>query len=258
MKFNIMLKQACYLLVMLTLPMLSFGNGQEDALFSKANNYYSKAQYKDALNTYQQIINNGHESASVYFNMGNASYKDDDLPSAILYYEKAHKLAPGDDDINYNLKYANLKTTDKIDEVPEFFLTQWWKGLILNFSTGTLAAWSILFILLASGILVIYFFAGSVTTKKAAFFGAALFFFLGIAAIFMANRQLSYFDGHPGAIVFSGSVNVKSSPADKSNTLFVIHDGTKVNVLDSSEDWMKISLANGNEGWIKQSDVKEI
>jgi tetratricopeptide (TPR) repeat protein len=257
MKFD-MLKRGFYLTMVLLLPLLSFAGEGSNALFSKGNALYAKGQYKDALATYQQVIDQGYQSAAVYFNMGNASYKNDDIASAVLYYEKAHKLAPGDDDINYNLKYVNLKTTDKIEEVPEFFVTRWWHSFILGFSTQALAVWSIIFVLLASLILALYFFAGSVVIKKASFYIAILFFFVGVLAMFMGNRQLSYFEDHPEAIVFSPSVNVKSGPVDNSNTLFVIHDGTKVNVLDSSNGWAKISLANGNVGWVKQGDVKGI
>ena len=257
MKFSV-IKRYLYLLAMLVFPLLSFGSDGASALFSKANALYAKGEYKDALAAYQQLVDQGYQSAAVYFNMGNASYKNDDIAPAVLYYEKAHKLAPGDDDINYNLKYVNLKTTDKIEEVPEFFITRWWHGFILSFSTQALGVWSIIFVLLGSVVMVLYFFARSVALKRVSFYGYILFFFMGVILIFVANRQLSYFEDHPEAIVFTPSVNVKSSPAENSNTLFIVHDGTKVNVLDNSNGWTKISLANGNEGWLKQGDVKGI
>jgi tetratricopeptide (TPR) repeat protein len=257
MKFK-MLKRLFYLMAIFALPLLSLGADSSSALFSRGNALYAKGQYKEAMATYQQLIDQGYQSAAVYFNMGNASYKNDDIAPAVLYYEKAHKLAPGDDDINYNLKYVNLKTTDKIEEVPEFFLTRWWHAFILSFSTSALAVWSIIFVLAGSAVLILYFFAGSVGVKRVAFYVAILLFFAGVLAMFTANRQLSYFEDHREAVIFSSSVNVKSGPVDQSNTLFVIHDGTKVNVLDSSNGWTKISLANGNEGWVKQGDMKEI
>jgi len=246
------------LFVGLVLPMLSFGNDDVQALFAKGNGYYAKAQYKEALNTYQQILDDGYQSPAVYFNMGNASYKTDDIPSALLYYEKAHKLAPGDEDINVNIRFANLKTTDKIDEAPEFFLANWWKAFILSFSVSALSTLSILFVLLGSGVLVIYFFTNSVSIKKSSFYASMLLFFLGVLTIFVAGMQISYFDGHRQAIIFSSSVVVKSGPVEKSNGIFVLHDGTKVNILDNSNGWLKIRLGNGNEGWIRATDVKEI
>jgi len=257
MKFN-RIKRLLLLAACLVLPMLSFGAGKANELFAKGNALYAKGQYEQALNAYRQVINEGYQSAALYFNMGNASFKNDDLASAILYYEKAHKLAPGDDDINFNIRFANSKTTDKIDEVPEFFLARWWKAFILAFSTGTLAMLSIIFVLIGSAMLVLYFFANSISIKKASFYISVSLLCLGVFAIFVAVMQIDYFNNRRQAIVFSGSATIKSAPADRSASLFVIHDGAKVNILDESNGWMKIRLANGNIGWIKDADVKEI
>ena len=240
------------------LPIMSFGNNDATGVFEKGNSLYAKGQYKEAMDCYKQLLDKGYESAVVYYNMGNASYKMDDMPSAILYFEKAHKLAPTDEDINFNIRLTNLKTTDKIEEIPEFFLTRWWKSSILLFPVETLSVMSVIFFLIGSGLLILYFFANSFPVKKYAFYAALAIFFIGILTIFAGNRQLNYFDNHHQAIVFSSSVTVKSGPVDKSTTLFVIHDGTKVNVEDNNNDWIKIKLTNGNEGWIKASDVKEI
>jgi tetratricopeptide (TPR) repeat protein len=239
-------------------PTIAYCDGQSTGPFEKGNNYYAKGMYKEALASYKSSVNDGYQSASLYFNMGNASYKLADYPSAILYYEKAHKLAPGDDDINFNIRFANLKTTDKIDELPEFFLARWWRNFILGFSISTLATVSILLVLLASGMLILYFFSGSVATKKLSFYTALIFFGLGLLSLLMATGQGIYFNDHKQAIIFSGTVSVKNSPLEKSGTLLILHDGTKVNILESNNNWFKIRLANGNEGWIKASDVKEI
>jgi len=252
------LKRTLFLVVWLVLPMLSFGNDQAQALFAKGNAYYSKAQYKEALTTYQQISGEGYQSAALYFNMGNASYKSDDIPSALLYFEKAHKLAPGDEDINYNIRFASLKTIDKIDEAPEFFLANWWKAFILSFSVGSLTVLSIVLVMLASVVLIIYFFANSVSIKKSSFYASIVLFLLGVLTIFMTGMQINYFDNHRQAIIFASSVTIKSGPVEKSGSLFVLHDGTKVNILENNNGWMKIRLGNGNEGWIKAGDVKEI
>ncbi len=224
----------------------------------KGNAYYAKARYKEALTTYQQILDEGYQSAALYFNMGNASYKSDDIPAALLYFEKAHKLAPGDEDINYNIRFANLKTVDKIDEAPEFFLANWWKAFILSFSVGTLTVLSLILVMLASVALIIYLFANSVSVKKSSFYASIVLFLLGVLTIFMTGMQISYFDNHRQAIIFSSSVTIKSGPVEKSGSLFVLHDGTKVNILENNNGWMKIRLDNGNEGWIKAADVKEI
>jgi tetratricopeptide (TPR) repeat protein len=257
MRFN-SIKLVLYLLAFMVLPLFSFGNAQTDVLFEKANASYAKGQYKEALSGYQEILNSGYESPAIYFNMGNASYKTDDIPSALLYYEKARKLSPGDEDINFNIVFANTRTADKIEEMPDFFLGRWMKSLVLSYPADTLGVVSLLSVLLGSALLILYFFAHSVPVKKSSFYAAILLFFLGISAVFMANRQISYFDDHRQGIVFSSPVTVKSAPNDKSRALFVIHDGTKVNILESNDSWIRIRLANGNEGWMKIADLKEI
>lgn len=257
MKFN-MMKQALYILIAFVIPSICFGADSVQALFASGNASYNKGRYEGALAAYQKVIKTGYESAALYFNMGNASYKTGDIPSALLYYGKAHKLSPGDEDINFNIKFVNLKTTDRIDEAPEFFISKWWKGFILGVSANVLGWLSIVFVLLASGILILYFFTTSVAIKKTSFYGAVILFALGAFTIFIAGMQVSYFNGHKEAVIFGSSVIVKSGPVEKAGSLFVIHEGTKVNVLDDSSGWMKIKLANGNEGWIKMADAREI
>jgi tetratricopeptide (TPR) repeat protein len=251
------LKQTFFLLVWIILPLLSFGNDQPDALFAKANGYYARAQYKEALATYQKIIAAHEHSAAVYFNMGNASYKLGDIPSALLYYEKAHQLSPNDDDINANIRLANSKTRDKIEDVPEFFLDRWWETIFLGFSANTFALSSLLSVLLGSAFLIIYFFAYRRAVKKSSFFAAITCFILSIFSIFLLSQQINYFKQRQG-IVFSSPVYVKSAPAEQSRDLFLIHDGTKVMILEDHKEWLRVRLANGNEGWIKASDLKVI
>lgn len=257
MKFN-SLKRAAYVFAFIVLPLLSFGNDQADALFAKANASYAKAQYKDALLTYQKILSGGDESAAVYFNMGNASYKLDDIPSALLYYEKAHKLSPADEDIKVNIRLANLKTSDKMEEVPEFFLRRWWNSFIFSFSATTFSVISILLILAGSAFLLVYFFSLSPAVKRASFYTAITLFVLGLFTVFIAGRQVSFLENNREAIVFSSVISVKSAPEESSKVLFVIHEGIKVTLLENSSSWIKIRLANGNEGWIRQADIKEI
>jgi tetratricopeptide (TPR) repeat protein len=257
MRFS-MLKRALYIFIAFVIPSICFGEDNMQALFASGNASYNKGQYKEALAAYQKVFDSGYESAALYFNMGNASYKTDDLPSALLYYGKAHKLSPGDEDINFNIRFVNQKTTDKIDEAPEFFVAKWWRGFILALSTNVLGWLSVLLVLAASGMLILYFFTGSVTIKKASFYCAVILFVLGAFTIFTAGMQVNYFNGHKEAIIFNPSVTVKSGPVDKAGALFVIHDGTKVNVLDDSNGWLKIKLANGSEGWIKAGDAKVI
>ena len=257
MKLN-SLKRTLFLLIWMVLPLLSFAGDQADVLFAAGNASYAKGHYKEALASYQKILDGAHQSAAVYFNMGNSSYKLADIPSALLYYEKAHRLSPNDEDIKANIRLANSKTSDKIEEVPEFFLNRWWNSFMLSFSVHTFSIWSIILVLLGSAFLILYFFAESFLVKKSSFFTAILFLFFGVLVLFISGRQVSYFKEHRQAIIFMSPVTVKSAPAEQSGSLFVIHEGMKVNVLGGDNGWFRIRLANGNQGWVKQSELKEI
>jgi tetratricopeptide (TPR) repeat protein len=250
-------RQGAGLLLLFLLPVFSWGSDY-NALYKQANEQYKKAQYQDAAKSYSEIVDAGYQSATVYYNLGNAYFKLGDVPSALLYYEKAHKLAPGDEDINFNIYFANSKTPDKVEPAPAFFATQWWHSIILYFPIGTLSVLSVLCIIAGSGLLVLYLFTNIIALKKASFYTGILIVISGLSFVFISNRQTHYFNDHHTAIIFSGSVNVKSGPGEQATTLFVLHDGTKINILDTSNDWIKVQLANGNEGWIQQSDVKEI
>jgi tetratricopeptide (TPR) repeat protein len=256
-KYN-RLKSGWYLLLLLSLPTLSFGSDATTTLFAKGNQQYAKGQYQQAEQSYLQIVNDGYQSAAVYYNLGNVYYKLDDIPSALLYFEKAHKLNPGDEDINSNIRLARSKTTDKLDQVPEFFVTAWWHSFILSLSANTLGVLSVLLFLAGFAVLILYIFTHSVSIKKASFFTGIVLICFGLITIFIANRQVYYFNNHHQAIIFTSSVTAKSSPDGNAKPLFVVHEGTKVDIMQTDNNWIEVELPNGNAGWITASDVKQI
>jgi len=239
-------------------PLFLCAKGNPEALFAKGNSQYAKAQYKEAAQSYQEVLNDGYKSAEVYFNLGNAYYKMGEMAPAILYYEKAYKVTPGDQEISLNLQLANLKIADKIESVPEFFLTKWWKSFFLFFSAQALSGFAVAFLLLGFALLIVYLFAISISIKKPAFYAGIILLALGLLSIFIVSTQNSYLNSSSQAIVFNGTVNVKSGPDDKSKTLFVIHEGTKVTIKQNDNNWIKVELPNGNIGWIEVIAVKEI
>jgi tetratricopeptide (TPR) repeat protein len=249
-----------FVIALVLLFSIPYFSGAENfpALFKQGNDAYAKARYQQAIGLYEQMLNGGCHSEEVYFNLGNAYFKLGDIPSALLNYEKAHKLVPGDEDINFNIYFANSKTSDKVEPAPEFFATRWWHNIILHYPMHTLSILSILLLVAGSGLMILYLFANIVQLKKAAFYLGLVVIFSGVLTVFIANRQQHYFNDYQQAIIFSGSVNVRSAPLEQAVTLFVLHEGTKVNILDNSNGWLKIQLANGTEGWIHQADIKDI
>jgi tetratricopeptide (TPR) repeat protein len=256
-KYN-MLKRCIYILLLIASPLLAFSNDGTNALFKKGNDQYQKGKYKDAQVAYQKLVDDGNLSIALYYNLGNAYYKTGDIAPALLYYEKAHKLSPGDQDINANIRLANTKTADKIEAPQEFFITKWWHGFILALPADTWAIGGVLLILAGFGLLILYRLTNSVGIKKTAFFSAIAALIIGVCATFIAGRQAHYFDSHHDGIIFSSTVTVKSAPATTSKNVFVLHEGTKVEILDNTGTWIRIRLVNGSEGWVTVGDAKEI
>ena len=249
------------LLVLISEIQNSFGNeniSHYENLMKQGNEFYAKGNFDSAVVVYQNIINADFESANLYYNLGNAYYKMKNIPSAILFFEKAKKLDQGDNDILFNLQLANQQITDKIEPLPEMFLTKWWNGIISSVSMDSWAKWAIILAFYAMFMFMFFNLSEAAWLKK-------LYFWTGVAGISLAILSFTFALKHEKlisenaeAIVFSPSVTAKSSPDDNSTNLFVIHEGIKVKILEKVSDWYKISLPDGNIGWMKKEDVKGI
>lgn len=249
----------CAVLLLFVLPCcVSAKEINAEALLKQGNAAYAKNDYKAAAKAYQQVLDAGYESVAVYFNLGNANYKLSEMPEAILNYEKALKLSPGDTDIQLNLQLVNLKITDRIEAVPVFFLTKWWRGFIYFLSLSTLSVFTVVCFIAGFTLIIIYLFLTAKWHKKLAFYAGMTAISLGLIFMIMAGVQSHYLNSTQQGIMFTGASDVKAGPDNKQKTLFVIHLGTKVTIQEQEGDWIKVLLANGNGGWIKISDVKKI
>ncbi|MBN2173660.1 MAG: tetratricopeptide repeat protein [Bacteroidales bacterium] len=229
-----------------------------DTLYFKANAAYSNEMYADAAHLYQQIVDKGYESSDLYYNLGNAYFKTNDIPSAILYYEKAKKLRPNDEDINFNLKIANTKIVDKIEPVPELFLKEWWRSLYNMFSANTWAKISIGGFILFFVLLAFYLLSKLMKIRKLAFYSGLVILFFTIFSFTIAYKKYNLVTKQKEAIVFTPTITVKSSPNPNSVDLFVIHEGSKVQIMEKVGDWYEIKIANGSVGWLPGQSIKQI
>lgn len=224
----------------------------------KANQSYSSAEYAVAVTQYESVIQSGYESAGLYFNLGNAYFKLNNIPAAVLFYEKACKLDPTDDNIRFNLALANSRIIDKMEPLPEFFLRTWWKSARDLFSSDRWAMLGVAGFILALGSIVLFIISRSVSTRKIAFWcGIILLALMSVSFLFSISGYREY-SSKTSAIIFTPTVTVKSSPADASIDLFVIHEGTKVQITDLVEGWSEVRLANGNVGWLKTETFRII
>jgi len=247
-----------YFLIILVLVTSVVFAQDNQALLEKGNAAYKSKYYQQAIDCYLKVIKSGFEAPSLYFNMGDAYYKLNDYPSAILYYEKAKRLKPGDEDINFNLKVANTKIVDKMETVPDFFLVRWFRGLSNIFSFNMWAILGIIFLVIFLGIFTLYLFSRTLKIRKLSFWISCLPLALTLLSFIFAQSQYSSLNNTTEAIIFSPSVTAKSTPDANSTDLFVIHDGTKVKVTDNVGDWSEIKIENGSKGWVSNSSFKII
>jgi tetratricopeptide (TPR) repeat protein len=228
-------------------------------LMDSALSAYSAGMFGMALEYYRYVIDSLHEeSAALYYNMGNASFRRNDLASAILYYEKALKLAPNDDDIIFNLGLSNSRIPDKIESVPEMLLVRWYKKITHLLTPNhwayiTLGALAVALIFLA-----LYFVAYNIVIRKIGFWMGVVAFLFFIFSLTISHQTAKEQTTQNTGIVFSASLTVKSSPEESSADLFVLHEGTKVWILDQLNRWYKIKIANGSVGWIPATEIEVI
>ena len=246
------------LLILGLLALMGTAKAQSDAdlWFGQANTAYNSGNYDTAVVVYQKILDAGMESVAVYYNMGNAYYKLREFPMAIYCYEKALKLDPSDEDVQTNLAIANAAIVDKIEPVPQSFIVRWWQRLRSAMS-GNQWAWCSI---AAFGMLLLMLFlflrARKVGLRKLGFFMGLLFLAAFALSVVFAMQLKHSAETQDQAIVMTPTVTVKSSPSTESVDLFVLHEGTKVEVMDTAGGWAQIRIANGSVGWLEVSEMR--
>lgn len=237
---------------------LSLGTIAQDSLLEKAHQHYSAEEYTEAIVVYQNIINNNHESAELYYNLGNAYYKTGQATQAIINYERAQLLAPGDEDIKFNLELANQHIVDAIDPLPQVFFIRWWHRLANQLTADGWAKLSIFTFIISLIMAGIFFFSRATNIKRLSFWVGIFIVVISIFSFNFAARQKSQLTSHRFAIITQPSVTVKSSPAESGTDLFLIHEGLKVEIKDSLDSWREIRLADGNQGWLPETSIERI
>ena len=247
----------CFISILFISNSFSFAQNEEK-IFQQGNEYFQQRQYEQAIESYRKLINSGYEGTALFYNLGNAYYREGKIGYAILYYEKALKLSPGDEDIKHNLAIANLKTIDKLESLPKFFLFEWWEGLLALFTASGWTIISYIFYLLLILSIAFYFYVRNTFQQKvvliSGFAGFILLILSSTLLVIKLNKELNIKNG----VVVENTVNVKLSPDSGSNDAFIIHEGLKVKLEDKVDKWIKIRLEDGKVGWIQESNTKVI
>jgi len=245
-----------YLNFILILLVSGFGFSQNDGLFEEANKLYNEAQYHEALDKYNIILTSGNHSAALYFNMGNAHYKLNNIAPSIYYYEKALLLDPNDKEIKNNIAFARNMTIDAIEKVPELGISsvvnKWAKYFHFETWAKISIGLSILFVLL----FIFYYFSNSSSKKRFAFVSSTICLILVFATLGLTFHGKHLVENNQPAIVFAKESQIKNEPNLRSAEAFKLHEGTKVQVLDTVDNWKKVKIADGKTGWVMSDDIR--
>lgn len=227
-------------------------------LWDSANAAYVEGDFGRAAKCYGELLARGESSARLYYNLGNACFKENRLGEAILYYRRALRLQPGNEDARYNLSVAEARTKDTIERIPEFGLTTWVRAV--RHLLGC-TAWSLLSLGLLAATLacvLVYLLSARLALRKTGFYGmVAGALLVLIATLFALGERREILD-RTQAVVMVSSVSVKSSPDKASTDLFVLHEGTTVRITDRLDAWCEIAIADGKQGWIEASKIETI
>ena len=234
------------------------GSKLEDATKAEGDSAYIRNDFASAIQIYESLLRKG-ESSDVYYNLGNSYYKINEIAKAILNYEKALLLQPGNGDIRANLEIARGKTVDKVEVVPEIFFVTWTKALINSMSVDSWAIWGIVSFLLLIVSLYFFIFSKQVVLKKVGFIAGIIFLIVVVMANVFASKQKEELLNRDTAIIMSPSVTVRSTPSENGTSLFILHEGHKVNIKDDSmKDWKEIRLEDGKVGWVPVGSIEII
>lgn len=225
---------------------------------AEGDSAYIRNDYAAAIQIYETLLQNG-EAAELYYNLGNSYYKVDNIAKAILNYERALLLQPGNVDIRANLEIARSKTIDKVTPVPELFFVAWTKSLINSMSVDAWAKLGIVFFILLLISLYLFFFSKQITWKKTGFISGLTFLTFIILSNIFASQQKDGLVNRNEAIILSPSVTVRSTPSESGTSLFILHEGCKIEIKDNSmREWKEIRLEDGKVGWLPASTIEVI
>lgn len=245
------------ILAFLLISTAAIADGNE-SLFALANEKYSEGLFEEAKKSYEEILANGYSSAELYYNYGNACYKQNEITLAIINYERALLLSPGDEDIKYNLDIANQLVADKINALPEFFISKWIRQLRVSLSPNNWGRLSQLMFLFAGISLLFFFLLRRRFMRKLLLLTGVILLLISATTLLFGIQQHNDLSERNTAIIFSSSITAKSSPDESGTDLFVLHEGVKVWITDQLNGWLEIQLADGNKAWIPENSLERI
>ena len=253
------LYRSIFIISLLIIPChRSVSQESQQMTFNKGSELFTAGKYQEALDQWLVLYKSGIHSANLDYNIGNAYFKLNNIPGAILYYERALLLKPADEDISYNLQITRTLVVDKLVAIPRIFFVNWYNFISLTLSTNLWARISIssfiFFLLLFS----LYIYSSKYRFKVIGFWVAIFMLLVSVMSISFSIKNRSLVYNNQQAIIFSPQVNGKSSPDNSGTDLFILHEGTKVTIEDGVGNWFEIRLSDGNKGWVPANCLEKL
>ena len=252
------MKKTIYTLLFALVPFVLSAQST-DAGKIDGDSAFVRGDYASAITIYENLLSGDNESVDIYYNLGNAYYKNGEIAKAVLNYERAALLRPGDKDIAFNLELARSKTVDKVTPLPRFFLSEWMDVVINAFNMQTWSNVAIIFFMAMLLTILLFLFGKNIAVRKISFFTAIFSLIITIFANIAAFNQYIRLTERNEAVIMQPSVTVKSTPGNSGTDLFVVNEGRKVTITDDSmQGWKEIELEDGNVGWIPTEVMERI
>ncbi|MEW4922140.1 tetratricopeptide repeat protein [Algibacter sp. 2305UL17-15] len=247
-----------FLQILIILLSFSTIEAQNTTLFDEGNTLYNKGKYAEAIDKYMAVLETENHSSELYYNLANAHYKLNNVAPSIYYYEKALQLNPKDKDIKNNLAFANNMTVDAIDNLPEVGFSKLIKNMTNTFHFDTWAKITVALGFCYVILVLLYYFSFSSVKKRITFVGSITCLIALFITLAFAFNKFEIDKKNNPAIVFAQEAKVKTDPNTRSEESFRLHEGTKVQIIETYNDWKKIKLTDGKMGWISSEDIKAL
>lgn len=234
------------------------GKDEPSARYREGVEHYKNADYRQSIRLFQELVDEGFESFDLHYNLGNAAYKNGDLGLSVLSYERALILDPGNADVAHNLNVVRARLRDKVAPIPLLFFVQWWNELETGHRPETLFAWSLGFFWLFAVAVFVFFGIRRVLFRRIALVAGIFLFAAFAVTLSLSLLRTAELDAHSHAVVMAAEVTVRSSPDAAGVESFIVHEGLKVQILESRDNQYRIRLADGKNGWIEQGALARI
>lgn len=247
-----------FLLLLMFFSFVDISAQDNNSLFLKANEYLASKDYQQAVNTYQQLLKTGTQSAEVEYNLGNAYLQLNQVAEAILHYERSLNLNSGDVDVLQNLRLAQERIEENITANKPFFLSSTWNSLKMSASSNL---WSFLFLLFfftAIAGLILWQIGQDRKKRKQGFFAGISLFLLSLIFFFLAAGKAELERDSNAGIIMQDKTELHAAAEQNSPVVRDLSEGVKVTIFDNINNWYKVKLANGEEGWLPAQAFEKI